>query len=129
MNDLNTAKTFKSDAFEPSDEELHNAARERRKQRAGIKRSQGRATTSTIKDVDTDLDLDVGSLGSKPLLPRKFTGTKDDLNDSSDEEMPDLADLFAGRESKKVKEVKNEVEGKKEKKRKSVTSIDVRVAF
>lgn len=87
MNDLSEAKMFKASAFEPSDEELTKAARARRKQRSRV----------VHDEPDSDVDIDMGT-------PRKtFTGSKIDLDDSSDEEMPDVADLFAGREGKKIK--------------------------
>ena len=92
MNDLSAAKIFRSFAFEPSDEELTKAARARRKQRSRVARDE---STS-----DDEIDI-----ATPP--PKRFTGSKIDLDDSSDEEMPDVADLLAGRSGKKkVKEVK-----------------------
>jgi hypothetical protein len=90
MNDLSAAKIFKSSAFEPSDEELTGAAKARRKQRSRVKHNE----------FSSDDDIDVAT-----PPPKTFTGSKFDLDDSSDEEMPDVADLFAGCEgNKKVKE-------------------------
>lgn len=85
MNDLSTGKIFKSSAFEPSDEELTKAARSRRQRRIGPKRE-----TSTF---DEDIEIDTPP-------PKKFTGSSLDLNDSSDDDMPDLQDLLAGRDGK-----------------------------
>jgi hypothetical protein len=90
MNDLSATKTFKSSAFEPSDEELSKAARTNRKKRSRVERDE--------------------STEDENPPPKKFTGSKLDLDDSSDEEFPDVADLFAGRGGKKKikKEIKTD---------------------
>jgi hypothetical protein len=92
MNDLSGTKMFKSSAFEPSDEELTKAAKAKRKRRSTVKHN----------NLSSDDDVD---MATPP--PKTFTGSKLDLDDSSDEEMPDVADLFAGREGKK--KVKKEI--------------------
>lgn len=121
MNDLSTPKTFKSAAFEPSEEDVYNAARDKRKQRLGKKRGAGSASRSKVKHEDSD-DMEE----PKQVVKRRFTGLPADLDDSSDE-MPDLSikDLFAERDAKKEakKVVKKEVskvkaEGKKRLKKK-----------
>lgn len=86
MNDLSAGKTFKFSAFEPSDDELTKAARSRRIQRVRSNREK------SMSDEDVEMN-------TPP--PKKFTGSSLDLNDSSDDEMPDLSDLLAGREVKK----------------------------
>ena len=124
MSDLSAAKTFKAAAFEPSEDDVRRAVREKRKRHYGKRRSSG---SSKIKDedseLDSDADMDIGEKPSKTAVKREFTftGTMADLGDSSDEELPDLADLWAGRNAKKVKQeaVKVKAEGKKKfKKRK-----------
>jgi hypothetical protein len=85
MNDL--SETFTSSAFEPSDEELTKAAKAGRQRRSRVDRDE----SATAND---DMDM-----ATPP--PKKFTGNQIDLDDSSDEEMPDVADLFAGRPGKK----------------------------
>jgi len=92
MNDLSGEKMFKSSAFEPSDEELTKAAKAKRKRRSTVKYNK----------LSSDDDIDMATPS-----PKTFTGSKLDLDDSSDEEMPDVADLFAGYEGKK--KVKKEI--------------------
>lgn len=114
MNDLSAGKTFKSSAFEPSDGELTKAARSKRKQRTRSKREK---STS-----DEDVEM-----GSPP--PKKFTGSKLDLDDSSDDDMPDLADLLAGRERKKKAHLQTKKVKKGKSVRQSVPIEDVSLSF
>lgn len=88
MNDLSAPKMFKSSAFEPSDDELTKAAKARRKRQFRADRED----STTDDDVDVDM---------APPLPKKLTSDDFDLDDSSDEELPDVADLLAGRSGKK----------------------------
>ena len=88
MNDLSAPKTFKSSAFEPSDDELTKAAKARRKRQFRADRED----STTDDDVDVDM---------APPFPKKLTSDDFDLDDSSDEELPDVADLLAGRSGKK----------------------------
>jgi hypothetical protein len=108
MSDLSAAKMFKSSAFEPSDKELTRAAKARGKRRISIEEDESTSDEDVIMATP----------------PRTFTGSKLDLDDSSDEEMPDVADLFADREGKK------KVKKDKVKKDKAPTTIeDVGLSF
>lgn len=93
MADMSDGKTFKASAFEPSDEELAKAERARRRQRAGKPASDDEAEAAPR---------------AHARARRISAGVIDiDSDSSSDESLPDLADLFAGREGKK--KVKKEV--------------------
>lgn len=98
MTDLSAAKTFKSIAFEPSDEELTKAAKARRKQKA--KGDQEELSSEDEIVIDSPVH-------------KIFTGSALDLDDSSDEDLPDVTDLLSGHKGKK--ETKAEPKKKKSK--------------
>ncbi|KII82945.1 hypothetical protein PLICRDRAFT_58597 [Plicaturopsis crispa FD-325 SS-3] len=101
MNDLSVAKVFKSSAFEPSDEEFTAEMRARRQ--------NGRCKPKKRSSSDSDDDVFTSCLPS----PKKSYDQVIDLDESSDDEdLPDMAQVLAGRGSsplkKKVKTEKKE---------------------
>ena len=83
MNDLSGDKIFKSAAFEPSDEELSNHARTKRQEK------KGRSSRGVIV---------------KPRCsPSPFQSFEDFLMSDSDDDLPDVANMFEDRPKKRQK--------------------------
>lgn len=83
MIDMTSARTFRSSAFQPSEEEMDDAVRDRR-------------TGSSSKRSVTQ------PLAKKTKEPRRFAESLMDIDDS-DEEMPDVATFFGNRPVKEEK--------------------------
>jgi hypothetical protein len=83
MNDLSADKIFKSAAFEPSDEELRNHARSKR---------QEKKVRSTR-----------GSIIKSQRSPSPLKSFEDFLMSESDDDLPDVANMFEDRPKKRQK--------------------------
>lgn len=92
MMDLSPAKVFKSSVFEPSDEELTKHARSKRERarKSWLKRDSS-------EDEDDEDDVRMGS-----LEPKKNPSSSD-LGDLSDDDLPDVANIFDERPAKRQK--------------------------
>ena len=100
MTDMGQQKTFKSAAFEPTDEELTNYARSKRRQNQSstkrwkrsyspVKAEPPSPTGSIIELSDSDEELpDVMDLFKKKPAPQDKKGKKKRIVDSSDEVKP-----------------------------------------
>jgi len=83
MNDISADKIFKSAAFEPSDEELSNHARSKRQEKRG--RSSG------------------GVIIKSRRSPSPLKSFEDFLMSDSDDDLPDVANMFEDRPKKRQK--------------------------
>lgn len=83
MNDIGADKIFKSAAFEPSDEELSNHARSKRQEKRG--RSSG------------------GVIIKSRRSPSPLKSFEDFLMSDSDDDLPDVANMFEDRPKKRQK--------------------------
>ena len=83
MNDLSGDKIFKSAAFEPSDEELSNHARSKRQEK------KGRSSPGVIV--------------KSRCSPSPFQSFEDFLMSDSDDDLPDVANMFEDRPKKRQK--------------------------
>lgn len=104
MQDFGESKIFKSIAFEPSPEELSKFARVRRENRRAALRKKSNFKSEYISSSEDENEDDV-----------KAEKTFDEKAlDSSDDEFPDVADMWGDEKDKAKKRAKTEGKSKKE---------------